>query len=217
MLTEEQVIAIKKQLTEHVEKSFPEDKKQFAKQQIHNMDEEDLEKFLASNNLISGQDNKCIFCSIVFGDIPSYNLDENQDAIAVLEINPISRGHSLIIPKKHLKEGSEMPSDAENLAKEIEKRIKSKLKPKRIDTIISSLFGHQIINILPVYADETMSAKRRPAKKEDLEEVEKLLKQKPKSEIAKTKTPKPKKSMLKEIAEKVAKFEKKLWLPQRIP
>ena len=178
------------------------------------MSSKELEDFLAKNNLVAGQDSQCIFCSIVFGDIPSYKIDENSEAIAVLEINPVSRGHSLIIPKKHLKEDSKIPKEAEKLGKKVTRRIKSKLKPKRIDTLSSAIFGHNIINILPIYSDETINSKRQPAKKEELEEVEKLLKAKPKNSASKPKIPKQKKSKIREIVEK---FEKKLWLPQRIP
>ena len=102
MLSEEQESAIRNQLLEHIERSFPEDKKEQARQQVQLMDSESLEQFLSKNNLISGQNSQCIFCSIIFGDIPSYKVDENSEAIAVLEINPISKGHSLIIPKKQL-------------------------------------------------------------------------------------------------------------------
>mgnify|MGYP001598413960 FL=1 len=77
------------------------------------------------------------------------------------------------------------------------------------------MFGHDVVNILPVYTDETFNSRRQPARKEELEEVEKLLKAKPKLEkTSKAKTPKRKKSIVKEIVEK---FEQKLWLPQRIP
>ena len=216
MLTEEQTSAIKKQLMEHIEKSFPEDKKNFAKEQVEHMGSKELEEFLAKNNLVSGQDSQCVFCSIVSGDIPSHLIEENTEAIAVLEINPISKGHSLIIPKKHLKEESEIPEEAKNLAKQVEKRIKLKLKPKKIEIIPSVILGHSIINILPIYNNESISSKRQPAKKDDLEEVEKLLKKKPEEIALKPKTSK-KKSLFKKAEEVIEQFEEKLWLPQRIP
>ena len=217
MLSDEQTQAVKKQLTEHIEKSFPEERKQYAKEQVEHMNPKEVEDFLAKNNLVSGQDNKCIFCSIVFGDIPSHRIDENSEAIAVLEINPISKGHSLIIPRKHLKEGSEIPKEAEKLAKKVSRRIKTRLKPKRIDILSTTTFGHHIINILPIYTDETLSSRRQAANKEELEEVEKLLKAKPKVQSSKPRTSKAKKSIIKKIEKTIKKFEEKLWLPQRIP
>ena len=179
------------------------------------MDGEDLEEFLSKNNLIANQSNQCVFCSIVFGDIPSHKIDENSEAIVVLEINPISKGHSIIIPKKHGKEGSVESKETTTLIKKISKLIVAKLKPKKIEISTSNMFGHDVVNILPVYTDETFNSRRQPARKEELEEVEKLLKAKPKLEkTSKAKTPKRKKSIVKEIVEK---FEQKLWLPQRIP
>ncbi len=43
----------------------------------------------------------CIFCNIVNGSIPSEKIYEDEDFIAILDINPISKGHLLIIPKRH--------------------------------------------------------------------------------------------------------------------
>jgi histidine triad (HIT) family protein len=227
MLTEEQASAIKQQLIEHIETSFPEDKRQFAKEQIHRMDAESLEEFLKKNNLVAGQNSQCIFCSIISGEIPSYKIDENDESIVVLEINPISKGHVLIIPKKHSKEKieEEVSEEIQNLAKKISQKIKTKLKPKRVDIILSSAFGHSVTNIIPIYTDESISSKRQSAKKEELEEVQNLLKEEakdkiPKPKIEKTSKPKTsreKKSLLKKAEEVIEKFEKKLWLPKRIP
>jgi len=105
MLTEEQLSTIKQQLIENIKKSFPEDKKQFAISQIEEMNSEQLEEFLEKNNIKlskEGGPNSCIFCSIAEGKIESYRVGENNDAVAVLEINPISKGHTIIIPKEHL-------------------------------------------------------------------------------------------------------------------
>lgn len=43
----------------------------------------------------------CIFCKIVAGEIPSYKVYEDEKVIAFLDINPVSRGHTLVLPKKH--------------------------------------------------------------------------------------------------------------------
>ena len=45
--------------------------------------------------------NKCIFCQIVKKQIPSLIIAKNSKAIALLDINPVSDGHTIIIPKKH--------------------------------------------------------------------------------------------------------------------
>lgn len=43
----------------------------------------------------------CIFCKIINGEIPSYKIYEDDMILAFLDINPVSPGHTLIIPKKH--------------------------------------------------------------------------------------------------------------------
>jgi len=43
----------------------------------------------------------CIFCKIANGEIPSYTVYQDDDTLAFLDINPNTRGHILVIPKKH--------------------------------------------------------------------------------------------------------------------
>lgn len=50
----------------------------------------------------------CIFCKIVAGDIPSMKIYEDENCIATLDINPATTGHTLIIPKKHYKDVTEI-------------------------------------------------------------------------------------------------------------
>lgn len=52
----------------------------------------------------------CLFCSIVAGDIPCYKVYEDESTLAFLDIGPVSKGHTVIIPKTHaenLQAGSE--------------------------------------------------------------------------------------------------------------
>lgn len=45
--------------------------------------------------------SECIFCQIVAGEAPAYHLYEDGRCIAFLDLFPASRGHTLIIPKRH--------------------------------------------------------------------------------------------------------------------
>ena len=56
------------------------------------------------------QDN-CIFCSIVAGTAPARKLAENDTTIAFLDIFPLTRGHALVIPKRHARDLFEVPAD----------------------------------------------------------------------------------------------------------
>src|SRR3989338_6729060 len=206
-LPSEQTKQIKQQIIQQIENTFPEEKKESAIQQIEEMNESELENFLAQNNLIKTSENegeKCIFCSIVSEKIQSYKISENESAIAVLEINPVSRGHTLIIPKVHIQEISK---ETQDFAKEISIKLKEKLNAKSIQTEDSEMFGHKIVNIIPIYDNKTLEGKKQPASKKVLENLQKEL------------------SIKTEKKEEVLEIEKKpeiisdknTWLPKRIP
>lgn len=44
----------------------------------------------------------CIFCKIVEGDIPGQKVYEDKDVVAFLDAEPVSKGHTLVIPKEHV-------------------------------------------------------------------------------------------------------------------
>lgn len=46
-------------------------------------------------------DAECIFCKIVAGEIPSFNVYEDAMTLAFMDINPANEGHCLVIPKEH--------------------------------------------------------------------------------------------------------------------
>ena len=45
--------------------------------------------------------NDCVFCAIAAGEIPCFKVYEDELVLAYLDINPFSRGHVLVIPKRH--------------------------------------------------------------------------------------------------------------------
>ncbi len=169
MLSEEQITQIKSQLMQQIEENFPEDKKETAKEQIASMNSKDLEEFLKKNNMTK---EKCVFCSIISEETNSYKIAEDNSAIAILEINPISEAHALIVPKEHLIFDKKIPKEINSFAKKIAKRIKSKFKSKEVKILQSELFGHSILNILPIYSNETSDSKRHKASEEELKKIQ---------------------------------------------
>jgi len=187
MLNEEQVKGIKEQIIKQIDSwhATPEQKEQ-AKKQILGMSSKELEEFLIKNKLIKQQEGQatpkqeqCPFCLIVKEAIPSYKIDENKDSIAVLEINPLSKGHSLIILKEH-KSIDKIPTTAFILAKKIARRIKSRLKAKSVSIQTAELLGHSAINVIPVYENEQL--KKHKASESELKQLQKKLKAAPKKE-----------------------------------
>ena len=47
-------------------------------------------------------DQNCIFCKIIQGEIPSAKVYEDEEVFAFLDISQVTKGHTLIIPKKHV-------------------------------------------------------------------------------------------------------------------
>jgi histidine triad (HIT) family protein len=186
-LTEEEVKQVKEQLFNQVEE-FPDEQRNEAISQIEKMNAEQLEEFLIKNNLIKGEGGNCIFCSIASGETPSYKIDENKDAVAVLDINPLSEGQILIIPKQH-KPIDEIPSALE-LAQKVSKLLKEKLKAEETKIETNKVQGHGIINIVPVYKGKKLE--RKKAEESELKELQqKLTKEEEKKEpVKETKKPK---------------------------
>ena len=56
------------------------------------------------STLYSDAMSDCIFCKIVEGTIPSYKVYEDSTCYAFLDIFPANRGHTLVIPKNHVKD-----------------------------------------------------------------------------------------------------------------
>ncbi len=56
-----------------------------------------------------GSDANCIFCKIVAGQIPCHKVYEDEVMLAFLDIGPIVRGHTLVIPKEHFGTVMETP------------------------------------------------------------------------------------------------------------
>lgn len=52
---------------------------------------------------------ECIFCQIVAGEIPSHTVYEDETTMAFLDVNPLARGHTVVIPKAHHEHIQDLP------------------------------------------------------------------------------------------------------------
>ncbi|MBQ6493804.1 MAG: HIT family protein [Erysipelotrichaceae bacterium] len=53
----------------------------------------------------------CIFCEIIAGNIPGKKIYEDEEFLAILDISQTTKGHTLVMPKKHYENFLEMPAD----------------------------------------------------------------------------------------------------------
>jgi histidine triad (HIT) family protein len=57
------------------------------------------------------RDPDCIFCKIVHGEVPSAVVLESEHAVAFLDVNPVNKGHVLIVPRDHYGQLADVPDD----------------------------------------------------------------------------------------------------------
>jgi len=55
--------------------------------------------------------NDCIFCKIIAGELPAKKVYEDDNCLAFMDINPVTKGHTLVIPKKHFEDIMNTPDD----------------------------------------------------------------------------------------------------------
>lgn len=85
----------------------------------------------------------CIFCKIVKGEIPSYKIYEDDDFFAFLDIRPLTKGHTLVIPKAHNRWVWEVPNVGAYF--EVVRRIAlAQKKAFKTDFIVSLIFGEEV-------------------------------------------------------------------------
>ncbi len=104
----------------------------------------------------------CIFCKIIEGEIPSMRVYEDEDCVAMMDINPASPGHTLILPKKHLADLSEMDEELAGrlmmVAKKIGLRQKQALGADGFNVVQNNgraagqTVFHYHIHVIPRYA-----------------------------------------------------------------
>lgn len=101
---------------------------------------------------------KNIFEKIIDNEIPAYKIYEDSEVIAILDINPISYGHTLLIPKKRIEnfvDSTEDMSHILKILKELSLRLKEKLEADGITIITNNYYGQEIkhlhFHIIPRY------------------------------------------------------------------
>lgn len=119
--------------------------------------------------------DKCIFCKIVAGEIPSYKIYEDEKHLAFLDIMPWTEGHTLVIPKQHV----QWVWDAENLGEyfEVVGKIARHHREITKDVVRSNIDGWQVphahIHLKPT-KNNTFSGEKKSH--EELVEIQKKFK-----------------------------------------
>lgn len=116
----------------------------------------------------------CIFCQIVKGAAPSKIVYENEHVIAFLDINPRSKGMTIVAPKQHYKEfdeNFELSVKVFSSALIVAEMIKLALQPKKIhfSVMVSDMVPHFHVKIYPVFEKEMPLIEGKPVFMSELE------------------------------------------------
>jgi len=102
-----------------------------------------------------------IFTKIVNGEISSYKIAETEKCYAFLDINPLAKGHTLVIPKAEIEYildiDDELLTDLVLFSKKIAKAIEKAIPCKRIGfAVLGMEVPHTHIHLVPIHSESDM-------------------------------------------------------------
>lgn len=124
----------------------------------------------------------CIFCKIINHEIPSSIVYEDDDVLAILDLSQVTYGHTLVMPKKHVK--NMLEADKETVAKvmEVTRQLSQKITQNchalgcnilsNCNEVAGQTVDHMHIHIIPRYSQEDAAVfEFKESAKQDLQEV----------------------------------------------
>ncbi|MCX4301430.1 HIT family protein [uncultured Parabacteroides sp.] len=110
-----------------------------------------------------------IFSRIIAGEIPSYKVAEDENYYAFLDINPLTEGHTLVVPKKEIDYIFDLDDDTLTsmmlFAKQVATKIKRKIDCKRIAMVVLGLeIPHAHIHLIPIQSEKDVDFHREKLK-----------------------------------------------------
>ena len=125
----------------------------------------------------------CIFCKIVAGEIPSERVDEDEHTVSFMDLNPWTRGHALVVPRRHSRDLLDIPDEdlahTSQAAKRLAQRMRERLGCDGVNLLNScgeaawQTVFHFHIHVIPRYEDDPLQLPTRPqeASPDELAEV----------------------------------------------
>ncbi|MEK6887033.1 MAG: HIT family protein [Nanoarchaeota archaeon] len=149
--------------------------------------EEDI-KNMSPEQIAELQKQNCLFCNLASGKLPSKSIYEDDLCFAVIDINPATKGHVLLMPKDHY---MIMPQAHEEVIKRLGKvsKLMSKAMIKAAGATGTNIFvangavagqraPHLIVHIIPRIENDGIDVFELPekeARQEDLTNMQKLI------------------------------------------
>ena len=115
----------------------------------------------------------CIFCRILAAELPSIRIHEDDRAIVIMDINPATRGHALVIPRAHARDIQDIADQdlahCALVSRDIAGRALSALGAGGVTIMQSNgaaawqTVFHYHVHVIPRYADDPLVLPWRPA------------------------------------------------------
>lgn len=110
-----------------------------------------------------------IFAKIAAGEIPSYKVAENDEFYAFLDINPLVKGHTLVIPRREVDYFFDMDDDElgryQKFAKQVAIAIKKAFPCKKVAQVVLGLeVAHSHIHLIPMQTEGDADFRREKLK-----------------------------------------------------
>lgn len=119
-----------------------------------------------------------VFSKIINGEIPAYKVAEDEYFLAFLDISPLAKGHTLVIPKKEVDNLFDLDDTLYPgifaFAKKVAKAVKSSVKCERIGVAVIGLeVPHAHVHLVPInhVGDINFTAPRAKLSKDEFQEV----------------------------------------------
>ena len=123
-----------------------------------------------------------IFSKIISGEIPCHKIAENENFLAFLDIMPLAKGHTLVIPKIEndyiFDLEDKILADLMVFSKEVAKKVEAKIPCKRMGVAVIGLeVPHTHIHLVPLQSVEDINFSREKLKfsQEELKEIANLI------------------------------------------
>jgi histidine triad (HIT) family protein len=121
---------------------------------------------------VAGSNNDCIFCAIVAGTSPAQIVDSDDRTVAFLDINPATRGHSLVIPRTHAVDLFDVSEDdlhaTLTAARRLARKMRETIEPDGVNVLNAagraawqSVF-HFHLHVIPRYEGDPLKLPWRP-------------------------------------------------------
>lgn len=110
-----------------------------------------------------------IFSKIIAGDIPCYKVAEDESYFAFLDINPLVKGHTLVVPKKEIDYIFDLDDKTLQgmilFAKQISVKIKANIECNRVAVIVLGLeVPHAHIHLIPMNSEQDVDFSKEKLK-----------------------------------------------------